>query len=199
MEIEQFVMAYGAEQDRLRAILPDGFTSLRPVLRINGEVRDGKTGYLEFNTAVEKDGRKGWLNIGCRENVPFEKEGKTTTFRTDLLEISFTGVGLEGSCPAEKDNAGCWFCSGENASEEALQEESLREPEVITASKEFCDCEFSWHGVTDGAHGVSIGKTLPAIPEEEAHQYPKEAFTVEHAAKIPCRQVLGSYLVRFER
>ena len=42
MTVEQFVMAYGAEQDRLRALLPEGFASLRPVLRINAEVRDGK-------------------------------------------------------------------------------------------------------------------------------------------------------------
>ena len=41
MQIEQFVMAYGVEQDRLRAILPDGYTSLRPVLRINAEVQNG--------------------------------------------------------------------------------------------------------------------------------------------------------------
>ena len=52
MTVEQFVMAYGAEQDRLRALLPEGFASLRPVLRINAEVRDGKTGVLEFNTAA---------------------------------------------------------------------------------------------------------------------------------------------------
>ena len=75
----------------------------------------------------------------------------------------------------------------------------LREPEVITASKEFCDCEFSWYSAKDGAHGVSIGKTLSAIPEEASHQYPREDFTVENVAKIPCRQVLGSYIVRFER
>ena len=56
MKIEQFVMAYGVEQDRLRALLPDGFSSLRPVLRINAEIRDGKTGYVECNTAVEKGG-----------------------------------------------------------------------------------------------------------------------------------------------
>ena len=37
MTIEQFVVAYGVEQDRLRAFLPEGFTSLRPVLRINAE------------------------------------------------------------------------------------------------------------------------------------------------------------------
>ena len=75
----------------------------------------------------------------------------------------------------------------------------LREPKVITASKEFCDCEFSWYSAKDGAHGVSIGKTFPAIPEEASHQYPREDFTVENVAKIPCRQVLGSYIVRSER
>lgn len=64
MHTEQFVMAYGVEQDRLRTILPDGFVSLRPVLRINAEIRDGEKGYIELNTAVEKDGKKGWLNIG---------------------------------------------------------------------------------------------------------------------------------------
>ena len=59
MDITQFVMAYGVEQDRLRALLPDGFSSLRPVLRINAEIRDGKTGYVEFNTAAEKNGVRG--------------------------------------------------------------------------------------------------------------------------------------------
>ncbi len=59
MKIEQFVMAYGVEQDRLRAMLPEGFASLRPVLRINAEIRDGRTGYVEFNTAAEKDGMRG--------------------------------------------------------------------------------------------------------------------------------------------
>ena len=109
MIIEQFVMAYGVDQDRLRALLPEGFQSLRPVLRINAEIRDGKTGYLELNTAVEKDGIRGWLNIAAWENVPFTREGKTTVFRPDHLEISFTGVGIRGGCPAEKDNAGCFF------------------------------------------------------------------------------------------
>ena len=38
MKVEQFVMAYHVEQDRLRAILPDGFNSLRTVCRINAEI-----------------------------------------------------------------------------------------------------------------------------------------------------------------
>ena len=109
MEIEQFVMAYSVEQDRLRALLPDGFSSLRPVLCINAELRDGKTGYVEFNTAAEKNGVRGWLNIAFWDGVPFEQDGNTTRFVTDFLDISFTGVGIEGGCPAEKDNAGCFF------------------------------------------------------------------------------------------
>ena len=192
MKIEQFVMAYGAEQDRLRAILPEGFTSLRPVLRINAEIREsetGSTGYVEFNTAAEKDGIRGWVNIGFWENVPFERSGKTVTFRTEYLTISFTGVGIQGGCAAEKDNNGCFFLS---------KSPQLRLPEVITSDKEFCDCDFAWN-YEGGAHGRSIGKTLPAIPTEAAVTYPKQDFTVENATVIPCTQVLGSYVVKFTR
>lgn len=187
MKIEQYVMAYGVEQDRLRAILPEGFISLRPVLRFNAEVWDDTIGYVEFNTAVEKDGNKGWLNIGFWNNVPFIREKKTVTFKTNFLEINFTGVGIEGSCPAEKDNAGCYFG------------DVLRLPETITVNKEFCDCSFAWHFSDNDAHGVSIGKTLPAIPTESVVTYPKQAFTAENAAAIQCKQVLGAYKVVFNR
>ena len=61
MQVEQFVMAYYAEQDRLRALLPEGFVSLRPVLRINAEVRDGVQGYVEFNTAGKRTTRAAFL------------------------------------------------------------------------------------------------------------------------------------------
>lgn len=90
MQIEQFVMAYGIEQDRIRAILPQGFQSLRPVLRINGEIRDGKEGYLEFNTAVEKDGVKGWLNIAFWDFVPFARD--SLTFRLKDVPSPFLGI-----------------------------------------------------------------------------------------------------------
>mgnify|MGYP000639343636 FL=1 len=187
MQIEQFVMAYGVEQDRLRAILPEGFTSLRPVLRINGEIRDGAEGYLEFNTAVEKDGVRGWLNIGSWDRVPFMRAGKTTVFRTALLEISFTGVGLAAGCPAEQGNAGCFFRDG-----------SFQAAEHVTANKEFCDCAFAWQ-LPGGVSGVSIGRTLPALPTEVKTVYPRQDCTVEQAAVIPCDQVLGTYKVTFDR
>ena len=62
----------------------------------------------------------------------------------------------EGSCPSEKDNAGCFF-PGER--------ETLRLPEEISACKEFCDCSFRWLFADGDAHGVSIGKRfLPSRP-----------------------------------
>ena len=44
MNVEQYVMAYRVEQDRLRAMLPEGFVSLRPVLRFNAEIREDNPG-----------------------------------------------------------------------------------------------------------------------------------------------------------
>ena len=143
MNIEQYVMAYEVEHDRLRAILPDGFISLRPVLRINAEIIDGKSAYVEVNTAVEKGDFRGWLNIFCQNEIGFEKNGKLVLFKTDTLNICYTGVGIEGSCPAEKDNNGCGFIG---------DTEFIRPPEPITANKEFCDCEFKWN-YTGGAFG----------------------------------------------
>lgn len=188
-------MAYGVEQDRLRALLPEGFRSLRPVLRINAEIRNGCEGYLEYNTAVEKiapDGEnlRGWLNIACWEGVPFTRNGKTTVFENDALRISFTDVGIEGGCPAEKDNAGCFFLGAQAR---------LRPPERIEANKVFCDCSFALRISPDAAHGVSLGKTLPAVPTEPRVVYPPLPLTVGHAAAIPCGQVLGAYAVRFVR
>ncbi len=179
-------MAYQAEQDRLRALLPDGCVSLRPVLRINAEVRDGRIGYLEFNTPVEKNGKRGWLNIAYWEDVPFFKTGKTTQFDLPELEISFTAAGIAGGCPAEKDNAGCYFG------------EKLRLPEVISVNKEYCDCSFRWK-IPGGTEGQSTGKTLPAFPSDVKAVYPRRALTVENAATIPCDQVLGTYVVVFRR
>lgn len=190
MKVEQFVMAYGVEHDRLRSILPDGFVSLRPVLRINAEIQDNRIGYVEFNTAIEVDGKKGWLNIDFWNDVPFVKNGKSVIFKTEFLDISFIGAGIEGGCPAEKDNSGCYFLG---------KVSEIRPPESITANKEFCHCEFAWHFQESGAHGVSIGKTLPAIPTDVKNIYPKQEFTVENMGTIPCEQVLGTYTVEFER
>lgn len=190
MKVEQYVMAYRVEQDRLRALLPEGFFSLRPVLRINAEVRDDRRGYLEFNTAVERNGRRGWLNIVFWNDIAFEKSGKSTAFVSDFLKINFTGTGLMGGCPAERDDTGCFFTG---------EPERLRIPEHIEAPKEFCDCRFRWMFADGDAMGKSVGRTIPAYPEEVKTVYQQEAFTAENAAKLPCRQVLGAYVVRFDR
>ena len=96
----------------------------------------------------------------------------------------------EGSCPSEKDNAGCFFLA---------EREALRLPEEIASNKEFCDCSFRWLFADGDAHGVSIRKTLPAIASEPKTRCPKKPLTAQNAAEIPCEQVLGSYVVRFER
>ena len=74
MKVEQFVMAYKVDQDRIRAILPEGFVSLRTVMRVNTEIHDDERAYIEFSTPVEADGKRGWLNIGNWEG---SKDGVT--------------------------------------------------------------------------------------------------------------------------
>ena len=190
MKVEQYVMAYRVEQDRLRAMLPIGFTSLRPVLRINAEIRTGETEtvYIEYNTPVEGFGKRGWLNIAHWEGASYKKNGKTTTFHLPFLEITYTGVGLVGGCPAEKDNDGCFF--GQN----------FVPAEKIDENKEYCNCAFQWKFTEGNAHGISTdGKSIPAIPTEQEVQYEKQELTPENAAMIPCEQVLGAYMVKFNR
>ena len=194
MKVEQFVMAYGVEQDRLRALLPEGFVSLRPVLRINAELRDeglpGEDTYLEFNTPVAAEGKRGWLNIAAWHGLRLEREGKTVRLEAPFLTLTWTGVGIEGGCPAERDNDGCFYPGREPA---------FRPAERIGENKEFCDCAFAWHFREGDARGRSEGVTLPAVPEAEETAYERQPLTPENAAAIPCRQVLGCYLVRFER
>ena len=189
-KVEQFVMAYGVEHDRLRAIMPSGFQSLRPVIRINGEIRDNEELYVEVNVPIAVDGKRGWLNMAVLQGVSVTQDGNTTTFANDLLEISFTRVGIQGGCPAEKDNDGCFYLHG--------GEESFVPAEKIDSRKEFCDCSFRWL-TEDGTSGKSTGETLPAFPEEVTTQYAQEEFCIANGSQIPCKAVLGAYVVEFER
>lgn len=118
MHVEQFVMAYKVEQDRIRAILPDGYSSLRPVMRINTEIRQSGSRefvYVEFNTPVEAEGRRGWLNIGRwnsdDSDISLARNGRTVTLYSSFFKLTYTGTGRSGSCPAEKDNDGCFYIS----------------------------------------------------------------------------------------
>lgn len=191
MKVEQYVMAYQVEQDRLRAMLPDGFESLRPVLRINAEIRDEDAVYLELNMPVAAQGKHGWLNIAhWNSDIHVVRQCKCVSFQSQFLTISFTGVGIEGGCPAEKDNDGCFFLDTPTL---------LRLPETIYEKKEFCDCEFAWHFADGDAFGKSLGKTLPAYPTELRTIYPHQELNAKNAAAIECIQVLGCYCVKFER
>lgn len=197
--VTQHVMAYRAEQDRIRALLPDGFTSLRPVLRIDAELRSHagqETAALELITPVGGHGRRGWLAIAhwdsAHDGLTVRQEGATTTFRLPFLTISYTGVGIEGGCPAERDNDGCFFLDGNGLAFRPV--ERLR-----GIPKEFCDCSFAFSFAAGDAHGTSTRETLPAFPEPVGTAYPRLALTGPNAAAIPCEQVLGSYRITFLR
>lgn len=76
-KVEQYVMAYRVDQEQVRNLLPEGFRSLRPVLRINVELLHdvawlgGKSfNRIEFNTPVECCGKKGWFNLITWEDDP---------------------------------------------------------------------------------------------------------------------------------
>ena len=198
MLVEQFVMAYQVEQDRLRAILPEGYESLRPVLRINAEIRregNTETVYLEYHTPVAAFGKRGWLNIACWETpwdvLTYERKGSAVTFQSPFLEITYTETGFRGGCPAEQDNDGGFFLNPEPA---------FRPKEEIGSSKAFCDCSFAWHFAEGCAHGVSIGeRTKHITATEQKTVYKKQVLSAKTAAAIPCEQILGAYAVCFER
>lgn len=185
MKIEQFVMAYRVDHGKVKALLSEGYESLRPVLRINIEIiHDEKNRTyvrIEHNTPVASQGRRGWLNLNVWESpgteidhadedkhfgeptpgVADKTKGMTTVFKTEFLDIEFTGVGIEGDCPAEGDNDGCFYIDGEDT--------TFVPAEKITSRKEYCDCEFRW--------------TKP----------------VTEAMRIPPQELLGAYKVTFER
>lgn len=196
MEVEQFVMAYQVDQDRLRALLPAGYESLRPVLRLNAEVRGGKALYLELNTPAAAQGKRGWLNIGCWQTpadaLTCQRQGDSVTFQTPFLTITYTRTGAVGGCPAERDNDGCFYRrDGETVFVPA---------ETIQAHRAFCSCTFQWAFAPTDAQGASQGdKTLPAIPTQPQVQYPRQPLSPQAAAAIPCLQVLGAYAVIFPR
>ena len=195
MRVEQYVMAYKAEQDRLRAMLPEGFESLRPVLRINAEIRDQEEAYIEFNTPVAAFGKQGWLNIANwkspETDIVCSRKDNSVTFTAPFLEITYTGVGVQGSCPAERNNDGCFFIG---------KDILLVPPEKISSNKEYCDCNFAWKFADGDAHGISVGeKALPAAPTEQITIYQKQELTARAAAHIACEHMLGQYKVIFVR
>lgn len=191
-DVQQFVLAYEVEQDRLRAMLPDGFDSLRPVLRLNAEIRnEGAEMYLELNTPVHAHGKRGWLNIAHWDDMSIRREAERVSFSTPFLELHFERTGTEGGCPAEQDNEGCFFIG------DGL---TFRPAENITEHKMYCNAIFRWRFQPGDAAGRSIpGKTLPASYKPVAAIYPAMPLRAESAASIPCRQVLGAYAVRFIR
>ena len=187
-------MAYQVKHDKIRAILPEGYESLRPVFRINVEIRKDEKEIVsvEFNTPVEKDGKRGWLNIANWNSVDtdlsYERNGISVTIVSPFLEISYTRVGIKGGCPAEKDNEGCFYIGNKTRFVPA---------EKIDVNKKFCNCEFAWKFAKENAYGKSNGKSVAVLPTEIKHIYEKQDFSAEIAANIKCELVAGCYIVNY--
>lgn len=128
MKIKQYVMAYRADHEEIKKLLPQGFESLRPVLRINAECYDGDDdwGYVEFNTPVAAEGRRGWLNIASWLEKP------------DYMHLEFVPEGRSGGCPHEDDNDGCFYWDYNEGKYGFL------EAEDISGKKEYCSCTLEW-------------------------------------------------------
>ena len=182
MRVEQFVMAYRVDCDEARALLDGNTELLRPVLRINVEIihdqAKGEWVRIELNIPVASQGKRGWLNLnvwesrGTRIRYYLENKhlgeptrgaegnakGMTTVFQTDFLTVEFTGVGIEGGCPAEHDNDGCFY---------TVETGAVFVPsESIDSKKEYCDCEFTWTKRLNPAMGVAPIEILGAYKVE---------------------------------
>ena len=70
---------------------------------------------------------------------------------------------------------------------------------LLAFSMVFCNTGYLYAAEEGDAAGESTGETLPAFHEPEQNQYQHCQLTAERAAAIPCRKVLGSYIVRFSR
>ncbi len=185
-QVEQYVMAYRVEQEAVRSLLTGQYTSLRPVLRLNLEIiqdKDDRRIRVEFNTPVAAAGKRGWLNLITWESetdqIMSAKDGLKTTFSVGLhghtfLDIDFVRVGKEGGCPREDDNDGTFFI------DPTINKTVFRGAEQPDNNKEFCDCRFRW--------------TLPVSASFGA----KEDL-VRAAMRIPSEQILGAYVVCFDR
>ena len=66
-------------------------------------------------------------------------------------------------------------------------------PESVEALSQWSQAASGW--LSNRLPGIS----LPAFPMDRAAVYPAAPLTAEEAASIPCDQVLGCYVVRFDR
>lgn len=182
-QVEQYVMAYRGNHDEIKKLLPDGYTSLRPVLRLNVEMIDAgseqESVRIEFNTPVAGAGKRGWLNLTVWNNettdVKVSKSDKSTEFTAGgFLNIRFTRVGVEGGCPKEDDNDGTFFFDRTKGRTEFIA------AEIIDEKKEYCDCTFAWN-------------SPESIIADERDALVKEAMAIK------TEEVLGAYVVGFER
>jgi hypothetical protein len=111
--VEQYVVVYSGDQEKIAALLPEGYESSDNVLRIEVEVvndLDGMEGeqiFIEVNTPVEGEDGPEWLELVSWESMWTDIFGMTdgtfTRFTadfdgTEFLDITFTENDGECDC-----------------------------------------------------------------------------------------------------
>lgn len=182
MTVEQFVMAYGAEQDRLRACCRRALPRCGRCCASTRRCATAKRGLSSSTLPRKKTTIAAGSTSAAGTMFPFTKDGKKTTFTLPELTISFTGVGIEGGCPAEKDNVGCYYLKDGTF--------TLVPAEKITANKEFCDCEFAWRFA--GARTVSaLAKRCPPSPKRRRRTMKRRLSRSKMPPSSPARRCWG--------
>lgn len=177
VSVERFVMEYRVDQaDRVGDMLPEGFESLQPVFQILSEIRNDSVLYLELNTQAAADGRRGWLNItswkSTWDDIAFSRQDGMVKLSAPFLELAYTGTGIIDEYLNEADDEGCFYRG---------RDIEFRPAEKIEASREICECAFSW-------------KFSPSEKPDD-----KPSLTAEYAASLSCTQILRSCIMRFIR
>ena len=110
--VEQYVTAYRVKPEQLAALLPEGYQSLRPVLRLNVELMRGvawlagrSVQRIELNTPVEYRGKRGWLNlVTWEDNVDSVLAGRDVYGISKLYaDIAAVKTGPDLRVTAEQD------------------------------------------------------------------------------------------------
>lgn len=226
MRVEQYVMAYRANQEQLKNLLPEGFELLRPVLRINAEILiDSKNAeesrrynYIEFNVPVAGEGKRGWLNLGNWDSMSTDIRVACEAQRTSFI------FGFPGMVEATGMVAGAYGAEATDAlpagSAEPMTEANLGKGVVLILSHERtgavggCPAEADNDGCFYAADTTYTFRPAEAITEAKEYTNCSFAWGIPkafaetddtsvpplfRAMNIPCEEVLGAYRVCFDR
>lgn len=215
-QVEQYVTAYRVEQEALLGLLPPGYRSLRPVLRLNVELLTqvqwlaGRAVHrVELVTPVEYRGKKGWLNLvtweddvdsvlagrdiygipKCFAQMEIRREGEELTLTARDHGFPFLTIAFH--------RAGVQGgCPKEADNEGTFYPRWL--PNVEDRGKADVDYT-SFIGVETIEEGKEYCDCRFTWRQPTFQEMPAQYAMVEAICAVPCQEILGAYAVSFPR